>query len=127
STYLRRPAYTMTITADAPASLDIPDARAFMVLPDNVTTDPISPVGRIPRDSLAGQWLIERGEAPEDLNQYSTRRSNHEVMLRGAFTTRNLRNLLLGKAHPDHGGSYAWTADRGAMLPVYEAAQTYLA
>src|SRR6185503_10375909 len=48
-------------------------------------------------------------------------------MLRGAFTTRNLRNLLLGKAHPDHGGAYAWTADRSALLPVYEAAQTYLA
>ena len=98
-----------------------------MVLGDNVTTDHISPVGRIPADSVAGRWLLERGEAPEDLNQYSTRRSNHEVMLRGAFTTRNLRNLLLGDAHPAHGGAYAWTADRSAMLPVYEAAQTYLA
>jgi aconitate hydratase len=56
-----------------------------------------------------------------------TRRSNHEVMLRGAFTTRNLRNPLLGDAHPQQAGAYAWTADRQRMLPVYEAAQTYLA
>ena len=97
-----------------------------MVLGDNVTTDHISPVGRIPADSVAGRWLIERGEARDDLNQYSTRRSNHEVMLRGAFTTRNLRNLVLGDAHPADGGAYAWTADRSAMRPVYEAAQSYL-
>jgi aconitate hydratase len=126
STYLRRPQYTQAMTPASPATLDIHDARTLMVLGDNVTTDHISPVGRIPVDSVAGRWLLERGEAPEDLNQYSTRRSNHEVMLRGAFTTRNLRNLLLGDAHPAHGGAYAWTADRSAMLPVYEAAQTHL-
>jgi aconitate hydratase len=127
STYLRRPAYTTTITRDAPRSLAIRGARALMVLGDNVTTDHISPVGRIPADSLAGQWLLARGEAPEDLNQYSTRRSNHEVMLRGAFTTRNLRNHILGEAHPTQGGAYAWTVDRSEIRPVYEAAQSYIA
>src|SRR5262249_10030443 len=88
--------------------------------------DHISPVGRIPADSLAGEWLLARGEAREDLNQYSTRRSNHEVMLRGAFTTRNLRNHMLGKTHPEQGGAYAWTADRREMRPVYDAAHTYI-
>jgi len=126
STYLLRPQYTQAISRGSPESLDIHDARTLMVLGDNVTTDHISPVGRIPVDSVAGRWLLERGEAPDDLNQYSTRRSNHEVMLRGAFTTRNLRNLLLGDTHPDHGGAYAWTADGMSMLPVYEAAQTHL-
>jgi aconitate hydratase len=82
-------------------------------------------VGRIPNDSLAGRWLIEHGEAPEDLNQYSTRRSNHEVMLRGAFTTPNLRNELLGDAHPAGRGACALTADGAQVLPVYEAARTY--
>jgi aconitate hydratase A / 2-methylisocitrate dehydratase len=127
STYLRRPAYTTSIDRNPPPSLAIRGARPLMVLGDNVTTDHISPVGRIPGDSVAGRWLLERGEAPEDLNQYSTRRSNHEVMLRGAFTTRNLRNLMLGDAHPREGGAYAWTADCTAMRPVYEAAQTYIA
>ena len=127
STYLRRPAYTTHIDRGLRSSLAIRGARPLMVLGDNVTTDHISPVGGIPADSVAGHWLLERGEAPQDLNQYSTRRSNHEVMLRGAFTTRNLRNLLLGDAHPAAGGAHAWTLDRTAMQPVYEAAQTYIA
>jgi aconitate hydratase len=58
------------------------------------------------------------------LNQYSTRRSNHEVMLRGAFTTRNLRNLVLGEGQPAN-GMHAKSADGSAVLPLYEAAATY--
>jgi len=125
STYLRRPQYTLAIAPAAPATLTIRGARALMILADNVTTDHISPVGRISPESLAGRWLIERGEAPADLNQYSTRRSNHEVMLRGAFTTPNLRNLLLGDAHPVGRGAHAWTADRREIMPVFNAAQSY--
>jgi aconitate hydratase len=127
STYLLRPQYTRTITRALPDTSGIRGARAFLVFGDNVTTDHISPVGRIPPDSAAGKWLLERGEAREDLNQYSTRRSNHEVMLRGAFTTPHLRNLLPGDAHPAGRGAYAWDADRTTMLPVYDAAQTYIA
>ncbi|HEY1329332.1 MAG TPA: aconitate hydratase AcnA [Casimicrobiaceae bacterium] len=127
STYLRRPQYTQAIDRRAPSSLAVRGARVLLALGDNVTTDHISPVGRIPGESAAGRWLLERGEAAEDLNQYSTRRSNHEVMLRGAFTTPHLRNLLLRDAHPVGRGAHAWTADRAQVLPVYEAARTYQA
>jgi aconitate hydratase len=125
STYLRRPRYLESIEAEPPKTLAIDNARILMVLGDNVTTDHISPAGSIPRDSLAGQWLIEHGEDPVDLNQYSTRRSNHEVMLRGAFTNRSVRNLLLGE-QPGL-GAWAWTADGQQILPVYEASASYLA
>jgi len=125
STYLRRPRYLDSIEAEPPESLSIDKARTLMVLGDNVTTDHISPAGSIPRDSLAGKWLIERGEDPVDLNQYSTRRSNHEVMLRGAFTNRSVRNLLL--AEQPGLGAWAWTADGEQVLPLYEASASYLA
>lgn len=125
STYLRRPRYLESIEAEPPKTLAIDNARILMVLGDNVTTDHISPAGSIPRDSLAGKWLIEHGENPVDLNQYSTRRSNHEVMLRGAFTNRSVRNLLLGE-QPGL-GAWAWTADGQQVLPVYEASASYLA
>ncbi|SDI23621.1 aconitate hydratase [Pseudomonas flavescens] len=125
STYLRRPRYLEAIEAEPPKTLAIAQARILMVLGDNVTTDHISPAGAIPRDSLAGQWLIEHGEDPIDLNQYSTRRSNHEVMLRGAFSNRSVRNLLLGE-QPGL-GAWAWTADGEQVLPVYEASASYLA
>ncbi|MDX2819546.1 aconitase family protein [Streptomyces ipomoeae] len=94
---------------------------------DGVTTDHISPAGAIPARSAAGQWLTERGVARRDLNQYSTRRSNHEVMLRGAFTNAAVTNLLLDHdsvARPGPGG-HARTADGAHVLPVHQAAPTY--
>ncbi|MFJ9993529.1 aconitate hydratase AcnA [Pseudomonas putida] len=124
STYLRRPQYLADIQADPKASLAIENARTLMVLGDNVTTDHISPAGAIPASSLAGQWLLARGEDPQDLNQYSTRRSNHEVMLRGAFTNKSVRNRLLGDSQPGV-GAWAWNADHSQCLPLYEAAQSY--
>ncbi|HGM5581755.1 TPA: aconitate hydratase AcnA [Pseudomonas putida] len=124
STYLRRPQYLADIQAAPKASLAIENARTLMVLGDNVTTDHISPAGAIPASSLAGQWLLARGEDPQDLNQYSTRRSNHEVMLRGAFTNKSVKNRLLGDAQPGV-GAWAWNADHSQCLPLYEAAQSY--
>mgnify|MGYP003582366129 FL=1 len=123
STYLRRPQYLADIQAEARDSLAIAGARALMVLGDNVTTDHISPAGAIPANSLAGQWLLERGEDPRDLNQYSTRRSNHEVMLRGAFTNKSVQNHLL-TVQPGQ-GAWARTADGADVLPLYEAAKSY--
>ncbi|SQF98924.1 aconitate hydratase [Paucimonas lemoignei] len=124
STYLRRPQYLADIKADPKDSLAISGARVLMVVGDNVTTDHISPAGAIPASSLAGQWLLERGEDPQDLNQYSTRRSNHEVMLRGAFTNRSVKNLLLGDEQPGL-GVWAWNADHSECLPLFLAAESY--
>ncbi|OAI92807.1 aconitate hydratase AcnA [Pseudomonas putida] len=123
STYLRRPQYLADIQPQARDSLAISGARTLMVLGDNVTTDHISPAGAIPADSLAGQWLLARGEDPRDLNQYSTRRSNHEVMLRGAFTNKSVHNRLL--AEQPGQGAWARTADGTDVLPLYEAARSY--
>ncbi len=124
STYLRRPQYLADVPAEPKASLAIKGARTLMVLGDNVTTDHISPAYSIPADSLAGQWLLERGEDPQDLNQYSTRRSNHEVMLRGAFTNKAVKNRLLGDRQPGL-GAWAWNFDHSQCLPVYEAAKSF--
>ncbi|MGA2000663.1 MAG: aconitate hydratase AcnA [Terriglobales bacterium] len=126
STYIRRPQYLGSIERDAAESLAVRNARILLVLGDNVTTDHMSPAGAIPPDSLAGRYLIEHGESPADLNQYSTRRSNHEVMLRGAFTNRAVVNLMLGDKQPEE-GAWTYTADRSTVVPVYEAAPTYAA
>ena len=124
STYLRRPVYLQSVAAEAPASLAVENARILLALGDNVTTDHISPASAIPLASQAGQWLVEHGEAPEDLNQYSTRRSNHEVMMRGAFVNRAVRNLLL-ETQPGEGG---WAYDHeGKVQRVYDAALSHVA
>ncbi|NEB22096.1 aconitate hydratase AcnA [Streptomyces coelicoflavus] len=126
STYIRRPPHLTGLPASPPDRLRVERARVLMVLGDDVTTDHISPAGAIPARSAAGRWLADRGVARRDLNQYSTRRSNHEVMLRGAFTNAAVRNRLLPSASNLTGG-HAYTADRSAVLPVHEAAPTYRA
>ncbi|MEX5498414.1 aconitate hydratase AcnA [Pseudomonas syringae] len=123
STYLRRPIYLQGVNPEPAQSLAIKGARPLMVLGDNVTTDHISPASAIPSESQAGQWLLDRGEAIDDLNQYSTRRSNHEVMMRGAFVNRSVRNLLLAE-QPAEGG---WAKNvTGDVMRVYDAALTYV-
>jgi aconitate hydratase len=124
STYFRRPPHTCDIKAGGGGLHGLRAARVLLALGDNVTTDHISPAGTIPAQSSAGQYLSERGVAVRDLNQYSTRRSNHEVMLRGAFTNPALRNRLLPAGEQARGG-VTYTADGASLLPVTEAAQTY--
>lgn len=122
STYVRRPPHLTDLAARAEDRLRIDRARILLRLGDDVTTDHISPAGAIPARSAAGGWLTERGVARRDLNQYSTRRSNHEVMLRGAFSNAAVVNRLLDSTPP---GGHAYSADGTRVLPVHEAAPTY--
>ncbi|WP_067968087.1 aconitate hydratase AcnA [Nocardiopsis trehalosi] len=124
STYIRRPPYLTGVTAAPAARPGLDGARALLLLGDDVTTDHISPAGAIPPDSAAGRHLRAAGTPARDLNQYSTRRSNHEVMLRGAFTNPAVANLLLPPEERGTGGR-ARTADGTRVAPVYEAARTY--
>lgn len=125
STYLRRPGYLERLPRDPTAPLSLSGAHPFLWLGDDVTTDHISPAGAIPASSLAGQWLLEHHEDPADLNLYSTRRSNHEVMVRGAFTNKSLSNRLLAPEERG-GGGRAWDAKHTHILSAYEAAQSWL-
>jgi aconitate hydratase len=112
STYLRRPPFLDEV-ATAPA--DLLGARALLLLGDSVTTDHISPAGRIPKTSCAGKYLTGLGE--KDLNTYASRRGNFEVMVRGGFANPRLKNRLAP-------GGTALDAE-GATVPVYEAAKSY--
>jgi aconitate hydratase len=113
STYLRRPPFLDDVPETAPAPTDLAGARVLALLGDSVTTDHISPAGRIPPASCAGRYLIALGET--DLNTYASRRGNFEVMVRGGFANPRLKNLLAA-AH-----------DGGAVVPIHEAAQSYAA
>ncbi|WP_298360278.1 aconitate hydratase AcnA [uncultured Litoreibacter sp.] len=92
-------------------------AKPLMVLGDDITTDHISPAGAISADSAAGQWLIERGAAAGNLNVYAAYRGNWEVMLRGLFTNRLVRNHLQPGLAP-----FETVLEDGQVLPIFEAA-----
>jgi len=120
STYLRRPLF---VTADARSRLGAYAAAPILVVPDDITTDHISPAGAIPPDSDAGRWLTARGEDPADLNVFASRRGNWEVMLRGLFTNRSVVNLLA----PDIAPGETILAGTGEHLPLWRAAARYAA
>jgi aconitate hydratase len=120
SSYLRRPPFVRF--ADARASDGKPlVAHPLLVVGDDVTTDHISPAGAIPANSDAGQWLVKNGENPKDLNVYASRRGNFEVMVRGLFTNRQLKNHL----SPDGAPGETVFAPTGERMPVWRAAARY--
>ncbi|MBI5032621.1 MAG: aconitate hydratase AcnA [Chloroflexi bacterium] len=102
STYLIEPPFVKDWKLENRDLTDIRGARVLALLGDGITTDHISPVGSIPLDSPTGKYLIAHGVAPEDFNQYGTRRGNHEVMMRGAFANIRLKNWILGGEEGGH-------------------------
>src|SRR3546814_2078861 len=77
-------------------------AYPLMMVGDDVTTDHISPASAIPSKSFVADYLVERGENRADLNVFAARRGNWKVMLRGAFHSRALKNLLCPECPVGH-------------------------
>jgi aconitate hydratase len=118
STYLRRPPFA---AFGATTRLGSYRAHPLLVLGDDITTDHISPAGAIPEQSAAADYLTARGEDPRDLNVFAARRGNWEVMVRGLFTNRTVRNLL----HPGVRPGSTIHAGSGDELPLWRAAERY--
>jgi aconitate hydratase len=123
STYVRRPPYFDGMPADPPPLVDVEGARVLAVLGDSVTTDHISPAGAIHPDSPAGKWLLAQGVERKDFNSYGSRRGNHEVMIRGTFANRRIRNKLA----PGTEGGVTIHLPSGEETSIYEAAERYRA
>jgi aconitate hydratase len=120
STYIRRPPFA---NIGSGTRLGVYEAHPILVVGDDITTDHISPAGAIPPTGDAGRHLIERGENPIDLNVFSSRRGNWEVMIRGLFTNKTVRNLI-GEDIPPGSTIHPGT---GEVLSLWEAAQRYKA
>jgi len=118
STTLRRPPFA---SLDQGSQLGEYLAFPLLVVGDDITTDHISPASAIPPDSLAADFLVERGDDRDDLNVFASRRGNWEVMLRGAFHSKTLVNLLL----PDAPVAHTLHVPSGDTMPLWDAAQRY--
>ena len=121
SLYLRRPPFLDDMRTAPPGVADIRAARPLLILGDNVTTDHISPGGAIPSATEAGRYLLAHGVHPADFSTYIARRSNHEVMLRGAFANIRIRNEMV----PGREGGLTRHEPSGATMAVHEAAEKY--
>jgi aconitate hydratase len=121
STYIQEPPFFENFSLTPPGIRPWSGARALGIFGDSVTTDHISPAGAIKKSSPAGQYLIERGVAPEDFNSYGARRGNDRVMTRGTFANVRIKNLMLGGEE----GGYTILQPDGVKLTIYDAAMEY--
>lgn len=123
STYVKKPPFFVGITANLPTQQTMSGARCLVKLGDSVTTDHISPAGAIDPSSPAGHYLQEQGVTIKDFNSYGSRRGNHEVMIRGTFANRRLRNELA--VDKEGGFTRFWPNDE--ITTIYDAAMRYQA
>lgn len=123
STYLRLPPYFEYFRKEVSMIPDIEDAKALLLLGDSVTTDHISPAGKIPGEYPAGQYLQAHGVEIKDFNSYGSRRGNHEVMMRGTFANERIKNRLVT---PKEGG-YTLHFPKKEEMFIYDAAMHYKA
>ncbi|RDV10340.1 aconitate hydratase AcnA [Arthrobacter sp. RT-1] len=120
STILRRPPFAALSEGSL---LGQYTAHPLLVLGDDITTDHISPASAIPPASGVADFLVDRGEDRADLNVFASRRGNWEVMVRGAFHNKSVRNLL----HPEAPVGQTIHAPSGDSMPIWDAAQRYRA
>ncbi|MBB4231028.1 aconitate hydratase [Rhizobium mongolense] len=118
STYIRRPPFARLSDRERQQAFE---ATPLLVLGDDITTDHISPAGAIPKKSVAGGYLAARGEDPNDLNVYASRRGNWEAMVRGLFTNKTVRNKLA----PDLPPGSTLHVPSATVMPLWDAAQAY--
>lgn len=118
SSYLLEPPFVVDFFDN---DKDIRAARVLALLGDSITTDHISPAGKIPTNSDTATYLHSLGCDPTDLNTYGARRGNHEAMVRGTFSNPRLKNKL---AHGKDGG-FTTCLLNSEIMTIYEASQTY--
>jgi len=124
STYIRRPPYWEGALA---GERSLRGMRALAVLPDNITTDHLSPSNAIMGDSAAGEYLAKMGVPEEDFNSYATHRGDHLTAQRATFANPKLFNEMV--RNPDGSvkqGSLARVEPEGAVVRMWEAIETYM-
>ncbi|KQU80287.1 MULTISPECIES: Fe/S-dependent 2-methylisocitrate dehydratase AcnD [unclassified Rhizobacter] len=130
STYIRRPPYWdrdgMGALAANPRTLA--GMRPLALLPDNITTDHLSPSNAILADSAAGEYLARMGVPEDDFNSYATHRGDHLTAMRATFANPSLKNeMVRGDDGMVRTGSLARIEPEGRVVRMWEAIETYLA
>ncbi|MFW8564996.1 aconitate hydratase AcnA [Orrella sp. 11846] len=122
SNYIRKPPYFEGLSREAAPVKDIQGMRPLAILGDSITTDHISPSGAISLGTPAADFLLSKGVEQRDFNNYTTRRANHEVVMRATFANIRLRNHMV----PGVEGGITKVMPEGEQMRIFEAAQTYL-
>ncbi|UPL07777.1 Aconitate hydratase 1 [Pseudomonas sp. IsoF] len=124
STYIRRPPYWEGALA---GERSLRGMRPLAVLPDNITTDHLSPSNAIMLDSAAGEYLAKMGLPEEDFNSYATHRGDHLTAQRATFANPKLFNEMVRKEDGSvKQGSLTRLEPEGKVTRMWEAIETYM-
>ncbi len=123
STYIRRPPYWEGALA---GERTLCGMRPLAVLPDNITTDHLSPSNAILLDSAAGEYLAKMCLPEEDFNSYATHRGDHLTAQRATFANPKLVNEMAVVDGVVKQGSLARIEPEGKVTRMWEAIETYM-
>ncbi|RMQ43207.1 Aconitate hydratase [Pseudomonas cichorii] len=123
STYIRRPPYWEGALA---GERTLKGMRPLAVLPDNITTDHLSPSNAIMLDSAAGEYLAKMGLPEEDFNSYATHRGDHLTAQRATFANPQLVNEMAVVEGKVKKGSLTRIEPEGKVTRMWEAIETYM-
>ena len=128
STYIRRPPYwdTEGMGALAANPRTLKGMRPLAVLPDNITTDHLSPSNAIMLNSAAGEYLAKMGLPEEDFNSYATHRGDHLTAMRATFANPQLVNEMAVVDGQVKKGSLTRVEPEGNVVRMWEAIETYM-
>ena len=123
STYIRRPPYWEGALA---GERTLKGLRPLAVLPDNITTDHLSPSNAILADSAAGEYLTTMGVPEEDFNSYATHRGDHLTAQRATFANPQLVNEMAVVDGKVQKGSLTRLEPDGTVMRMWEAIEAYM-
>lgn len=123
STYIRRPPYWEGALA---GERTLKGMLPLAILPDNITTDHLSPSNAILLDSAAGEYLAKMGLPEEDFNSYATHRGDHLTAQRATFANPQLVNEMVVVDGQVKKGSLARVEPEGQVMRMWEAIETYM-
>ena len=123
STYIRRPPYWEGALA---GERTLKGLRPLAVLPDNITTDHLSPSNAILADSAAGEYLTRMNVPEEDFNSYATHRGDHLTAQRATFANPTLMNEMAVVDGKVQKGSLTRLEPDGKVMRMWEAIETYM-
>ncbi|MFC1236174.1 Fe/S-dependent 2-methylisocitrate dehydratase AcnD [Vibrio sp. F74] len=123
STYIRRPPYWEGALA---GKRSLSAMRPLAILPDNITTDHLSPSNAILASSAAGEYLTKMKVPEEDFNSYATHRGDHLTAQRATFANPKLFNEMVKENGEVVQGSFARIEPEGKITRMWEAIETYM-
>ena len=123
STYIRRPPYWEGALA---AERTLKGMRPLAILPDNITTDHLSPSNAILASSAAGEYLAKMGLPEEDFNSYATHRGDHLTAQRATLANPKIFNEMVLQNGEVKQGSLARIEPEGKVTRMWEAIETYM-